>query len=132
MELSRETVRSSLKEFPLFPRLPFEIRHLIWREALPGPRLVELLYDEDIGACISRSPLPICLWICSESRKEAKLFYRLMFATDRAEASIYLDPRIDEVYLGVGNFHPAPRSVLDLFLALDPKDIGQIENLAMD
>jgi hypothetical protein len=132
MELPREIVRPSLKEFPLFPRLPFEIRYMIWRAALPGPRLVVLLYNEDKGACTSRSPLPICLCICSESRKEAKLFYRLMFATHRAEASIYLDPHIDEVYLGIGNFHPGPRSVLDLFLALDPKDIGQIENLAMD
>ena len=132
MELPKEIVSPSLRKFPLLTRLPFEIRHMIWREAFPGPRLVELLYDEDIGACTSRSPLPICLWICSESRKEAKIFYRLMFATDRAEASIYLDPHIDEVYLGVGNFHLGPRLVLDLFLALDAKDIGQIENLAVD
>jgi hypothetical protein len=60
------------------------------------------------------------------------LFYRLLFATDRAEATIYLDTYIDEVYLGVGNFHPGPRSVLDLFLSLDSKDIDQIENLAID
>jgi hypothetical protein len=132
MERPKEIESPSLTEFQCFPRLPAELRHMIWRNALPGPRLVELMYDEDIGACTSRSPLPICLWICSESRKEAKLFYHLFFATDRAEATIYLDPHIDEVYLGVGNFHPGPRSVLDLFLSLEPEDVSQIENLAID
>jgi len=132
VEIHHEIVIQPLTEFHLFPKLPIELRRMIWRHCLPGPRLVELLYDEDIGACTSSAPLPTCLWICSESRKEVKLFYRLLFATDRAEATIYLDPRIDEVYLGIGNFHPGPRSVLDLFLSLDPKDIGQIENLAID
>jgi hypothetical protein len=60
------------------------------------------------------------------------MFYQPFFATDRAEATIYLDPHVDELYLGIGNFSPGPRSVLDLFLALDPKDVGQIENLAID
>jgi 2EXR family len=132
MEVPKEIEPPSLTEFRYFPRLPIELRHMIWRHCLPGPRLVELSYDEDIGACTSHSPLPICLWVCSESRKEAKLFYRLLLATERAEATIYLDPKIDEVYLGIGNFHPGPRSILDLFLSLDPKDVGQIENLAID
>jgi hypothetical protein len=132
MELPKEIVAPSLTEFRFFPRLPVEIRRMIWRHALPGPRLVELWYDEDMGSCTSPAPLPVCLWVCHESRTEAKLFYRLLFATDRAEATIYLDPHIDEVYLGVGNFHPGPRSVLDLFLSLDPTDVGQIKSLAID
>ncbi len=121
-----------LTEFQSFLKLPTELRQKVWRHALPGPRLVELFYDEDMGACTSRCAVPIVLWVCNESRREARRFYRPFFATNRAEASIYLDPHVDEVYLGIGNFSPGPRSVLDLFLSLDPKDVGLIENLAID
>lgn len=132
LELPKEAEPPSLTDFQIFLRLPLELQRMIWRKSLPGPRLLELLYDEDRGDCTSRCPAPTCLWVCSNSRKEAKLFYRLLFGTDRAEATIYIDPCIDEVYLGIGNFHPGPRSVLDLFLSLDPQDVAQIENLAID
>jgi len=132
LELPKDIEPPSLVGFQLFLKLPTELRQIIWRHALPGPRLVELLYDEDTGACTSRCPTPIVLWICSESRREAMRFYRPLFATERAEATIYLDPHTDELYLGIGNFSPGPRSVLDLFLSLDPKDVGLIQNLAID
>jgi hypothetical protein len=132
LELPIDIESPSLIEFRPLLKLPTELQQMIWRHTLPGPRLVEISYDEDTGACTSRCPTPIALWICIESRREAMRFYRPFFATDRAEASIYLDPSVDEFYLGVGNFSPGPRSVLDLFLSLDPKDVGLIQNLAID
>jgi hypothetical protein len=32
-----------LTEFHLFPKLPQEIRDMIWKEALPGPRIIEVI-----------------------------------------------------------------------------------------
>jgi hypothetical protein len=33
------------REFTLFPKLPMELREMVWGEALPGPRVVELFHD---------------------------------------------------------------------------------------
>jgi hypothetical protein len=33
------------RKFAIFPKLPIEIRFKIWKMALPGPRIVEILLD---------------------------------------------------------------------------------------
>lgn len=46
-ELKNDDLRTRtwqlLTEFHLFPKLPREIRDLIWKKALPGPRIIEVL-----------------------------------------------------------------------------------------
>ncbi|KAF8860144.1 hypothetical protein BDZ45DRAFT_741750 [Acephala macrosclerotiorum] len=43
--------RWTLDEFTLFPKLPIELRLKIWNEALPGPRVVEILWSPTHGLC---------------------------------------------------------------------------------
>jgi hypothetical protein len=66
--------------FTLFLKLPTEIRLMIWQAALPGPRIIEALYDfewaDDGESCKNKlirtnQPPPPTLHICRESRKEA-------------------------------------------------------------
>ncbi len=38
-----ESIKSSkLQSFTLFPKLPFEVRNMIWTYALPGQRIIKL------------------------------------------------------------------------------------------
>ena len=75
--------------FTLFPKLPVEIRLKIWREALPGPRIIDVCLDVDYGECDYESykasnggfmfrtvlranqPPPVVFHVCSESRRES-------------------------------------------------------------
>jgi hypothetical protein len=52
---SHEQKASSKQTFHLFPKFPPEIRQLIWRHALPPPRIIKLVrkvsYDNKLEAC---------------------------------------------------------------------------------
>jgi 2EXR family len=63
-----------LAKFDKSPRLPAELRLMIWREALPGPRLVDGIFDfkdnyTRFGTrplyCKSRTPPPAILHVLS-------------------------------------------------------------------
>jgi hypothetical protein len=43
---SSESAEAKERKFTLFPKLPIELRFEIWREALPGQRIVELVYED--------------------------------------------------------------------------------------
>ncbi len=95
----------SLKAFDLFPKLPIELRTMIWRHALPGPRLVRVMVDEAAphfgsleidrhngsGRKYTHSfnklreqparPPPQLLHVCRESRQIALETYDFCFST---------------------------------------------------
>lgn len=102
-------------DFTLFPNLAKELRLVIWKKALPGPRIVELIYhrrkkdsEGDVipGHFTSRCHLPINLSVCQESRREALKQYKLSFATRNSDPKVYFDPSVDTLLLswlvGVG------------------------------
>lgn len=79
---SQGTSTEGPAEFTVFPRLPEEVRLMIWTKALPGPRVVELEYHQREkdheeswveGHFTSSCSLPVILSACQESRSEAPM-----------------------------------------------------------
>ncbi|KAE9370355.1 hypothetical protein N431DRAFT_342646, partial [Stipitochalara longipes BDJ] len=119
--------------FKLFPKLPFELRRIIWRLSLPGQRVVELLYDDTTGQCKSPCPVPTALHINSESRGVALESYELAFGTAKAVAVVYFDFGVDALYVGLGNFSPSQTDPSRrLFRDLQRKDLERLEHLITD
>ncbi|KAH7378065.1 hypothetical protein BKA64DRAFT_714564 [Cadophora sp. MPI-SDFR-AT-0126] len=64
----------------LFPKLPLELRLMVWKLALPRGRLIALrdeLYKLFAGNNEGRPPLPISLHVNQESRRETLTYYEL-------------------------------------------------------
>jgi hypothetical protein len=68
------------QEFPLFMKLPFELRSSIWHYALSIPRIHEITYDAR-GDSSSNLPPPSLLHVCRESRAEALKMLQSGFGT---------------------------------------------------
>lgn len=113
----------TLRRFKFFPKLPTEIRLMIWDFCLPGPRVV----DVKIRRCFFRASTrkvfklprfissldhPAILHICSESRLLALKHYKLAFPNtmktkaETSPARIYIDFSIDTVWFD--NLHYFP------------------------
>jgi hypothetical protein len=124
---------NTLAKFTLFPKLPFELRRIIWRYSLPRRRVVDVLSDDKTGECKSPCPIPTALHVNSEARGVALESYELVFSTQKANAMVYFDFSVDALYIGVGNFSPSrsdPTSVL--FRAMQYNDLKRIEHLIID
>lgn len=98
LDLISSTYTSSIKasgvtlsEFTLFPLLPLELRQKIWRYTLPGPRVAEVFYDDDIGECKSPCSLSVALHVNYEARLVALKTYELCFGTSKAPPMVYFN-----------------------------------------
>jgi hypothetical protein len=125
---SQGTSAGGPAKFALFPNLPKELKLMIWKMALPGPRVVELEYhqndddedndedndededededdDGDDGGFImqghftSSCPIPVILSVCQESRTEAQYQYELSFPSIGSGPKVYFNPSIDTLVL---------------------------------
>ncbi|KAH8795455.1 hypothetical protein BGZ57DRAFT_947028 [Hyaloscypha finlandica] len=123
-----------LQEFTLFPRLPAELRLRIWAASKPGPRVVEIEFDNRLSfETLSPTSPPSLLAVCRDSRNETLKFYRKLLKPSnngRWFQTIYFDPHTDILYLPegvsrIGNFH----SVLQ---DIDPGILVRIQHLALD
>ena len=97
--------------FPNFLKLPTEIRLMIWRCMLPGPRIVQVtsrfkkLTPVPIGEKMKAIALtalcqpPINLQVCRESRMEALKEYELAFPSKKFAARIYVNFAIDTILI---------------------------------
>ncbi|KAL3425754.1 hypothetical protein PVAG01_02545 [Phlyctema vagabunda] len=75
--------RKAPHRFTLFPKLPPEVRAMIWEAALPGPRVIELRYSRGpVERLWSVAKAPTILHVNFEARKVAKERYPLSFGTD--------------------------------------------------
>ncbi|KAJ5033357.1 uncharacterized protein L3040_008475 [Drepanopeziza brunnea f. sp. 'multigermtubi'] len=94
-------------KFTCFPRLPLEIRRLIWKATLPGRRIVSLTPSFYDGASAPPAELPVAFFINQESRSVASRHYYLMFQQVctairpivAARRLICLSPAVDQVVL---------------------------------
>ncbi|KAL2074174.1 hypothetical protein VTL71DRAFT_7952 [Oculimacula yallundae] len=111
-----------LKRFKFFPRLPAELRLMIWELALPGERVVRI---QDFPECIhkhqpsavcrcigSKARVPTLLHVCHESRALALKHYTITFE-NRMFQPTYFNPNLDILYFAsVDDFmkfaHPVP------------------------
>lgn len=121
-ELPPTTKPRTLKKFKLFPKLPTEIRLMIWYFCLPGPRVVDVTLRRkatptitgellDYSRFISSVWRPMILRVCSESRKLARQHYKLAFSkstkTERSPARIYIDFSRDIVWFDNLSYFPS-------------------------
>lgn len=118
-----------LDSFPLFGRLPAELRLEIWRHSCQA-RVVEVFYDAKLDACSTSTAPPPLLHACRESRAEAQRTYAKSFGTASRPAHIYFNPSIDVLYLprrGVMGYDDAAR---DFRRRVD--DADGVRTLAID
>lgn len=114
-----------------FPRLPLEIRTMIWKQT-PGPRVVEILFgdeayyddrdNESVRAevCIHNEQgfhtnirTPVALEICQEPRKAVIASYPLCFGSVWFPRRIRINFEIDTLFINDQNL-----KVLPLFFSL--------------
>ena len=92
------------KEFHMFPRLPPEIRLLIWDLALWTPTIVQICVEEDkeTGAFrLKNRVVPPLVQTCSESRARAlKVYRKAPYECENPEAEVYTNLVIDTIYIG--------------------------------
>lgn len=111
---------AAIVPFTPFKEFPSDIRYIIWKLSLPGPRTIcpgnpplpktwksstpnvkeEERYQSDLRALYfpkeHHSPNPAALSVCRESRDIALKTYRLCFGTP----NVYADLKIDILYFG--------------------------------
>ncbi|KAI9645567.1 hypothetical protein NHQ30_006309 [Ciborinia camelliae] len=87
------------KTFPKFKKLAVELRNMIWKLSLPGPRIIDIIYDKDQDKYLSfRSKPPSLLHTNREARWVAQKIYNLTFPTQSHPANIYVRFDIDVLY----------------------------------
>lgn len=95
---SGESTLGPLKTFTCFPRLPPEIRLLIWKQVYQVSRVIRIEYNRS-GQCTAhhRRP-PIGFHVCQESREEALKVYRLAFGS----VQVFINFNVDVIFLDNG------------------------------
>jgi hypothetical protein len=89
----------TLADFTLFPKLPYDIRHVIWLHLLPGPRVVRLTTSMKQSKFWEiTSKIPTILHINQEARKVGQLACPQRFEEELGR-SIYFDFSKDILYI---------------------------------
>ncbi|KAF4621874.1 hypothetical protein G7Y89_g14472 [Cudoniella acicularis] len=88
----------ALSEFHRFKDLPSEVRKTIWQLNLPGPRLVEVVVDENGRFRDSSIPI-VNLQVCQESRNLALATYPLSFSVNYEDPFIPFNFETDTLLL---------------------------------
>lgn len=99
-------VKTEHNGFCLFPALPSELRLKIWSFALSIPRLIVVSYttatgEDDRRVFVDTPPVPPCLFVCHESRKEAlKAYVKCTITSLPGSPVTYVNFAIDQFLLG--------------------------------
>ncbi|KAH7313168.1 hypothetical protein BKA65DRAFT_154496 [Rhexocercosporidium sp. MPI-PUGE-AT-0058] len=115
-----------LKSFPLFPKLPTEIRCMIWDLGLEA-RTVEIQWTETRGF-FTRVPTPNVLRVSRDSRGAVKLKYPLCFGNVIYKPSTIFNFSLDALYIDQDLQHQA----LHFLASLSSEEIAKIQYLAVD
>jgi hypothetical protein len=99
--------------FTVFPKLPKELQAMIWKRALPGPRVIQIDTD-DVEEYVTRSrnvsvswwyivkaitQVPAILHTTAESRKIALQPYKLCFGEHLDGKQVNFDQKCDIMYI---------------------------------
>lgn len=115
-----------------FRKLPAEIREMIWEFALLEPRVVEIYRSPKMSPSInlserfkSRTPLPVTLQVCQESRQQALKKYKafpLFF-----DLQAYFNPAMDTLLVSFSmHEHDMEPVVVDLTLLIERHPIRHL------
>ncbi|KAI9049636.1 hypothetical protein LZ554_006661 [Drepanopeziza brunnea f. sp. 'monogermtubi'] len=136
-------------KFTCFPRLPLEIRRLIWRATLPGRRIVSLTPSFYDGARAPHAELPVASFINQESRSVASKHYYLLFQQVRtairptvaARRLICLSPAVDQVVIScielrqdfavLTDLHRDYPECMEAITSLEIRDTGWFKVMAL-
>lgn len=115
--------------------LPFELRNAIWQYTLmPEPRIVELdhRWDEDSGWWLygTRTPTPIALRLCRESRNAVISLYPLCFNSKAFPSTIRFNLELDTLFLHHKSFDQ-PEAIFSFFDQLNILEVSSLRNLAL-
>jgi len=110
---------TSLQTFPLFARLPYELRVKIYEFALSGPRIVPVRYNRQHKQYTSDAPPPVLLHVCVESRRKFTSIYERLRLAQNFESSIWVDFTRDTLFFD--NLDCSPEGDLALDLARSPQ-----------
>lgn len=102
-------VEPAVGAFECFPKFPPELRRMIWKLALPGPRVIEV-----VAHCVLRGPektktktlavnvdMPALMHVCRESRQVSLEKYSVKLANNKKYPNNYarFDPSEDIIYI---------------------------------
>ncbi|KAE9366125.1 hypothetical protein N431DRAFT_299146, partial [Stipitochalara longipes BDJ] len=80
IQSSSKAASGPLTKFDVFPKLPAELRHMVWKCHLPGPRIVTIQFEQDgrkhIYQFSATNALPFLLRVCHEAREVFLLRYK--------------------------------------------------------
>ncbi|KAH8804593.1 hypothetical protein F5884DRAFT_796609 [Xylogone sp. PMI_703] len=138
-----DTASSRLKsddsaQFHLFPKLPIEIRALIWQMSIDEERLVEVYPTTTKGW---RAPIPPILHVCMESRALGLKNYELAFSGKDPDtgklcpARIYFNFDHDTLYFKEGwsfNVKGCWRCIRISQTYISQDDIQRVKSLCLD
>jgi hypothetical protein len=111
VKISKKPIPREPPTFPLFPKLPSELRQIIWTLALPKPRTIMVTsrafvtYDERMSpvrnfrAGHNAQIVPCVLHVCAESRNLGLKTYQPAFATQLRARPIYFNFQSDTLYM---------------------------------
>ncbi|KAH8659196.1 hypothetical protein BGZ60DRAFT_531106 [Tricladium varicosporioides] len=114
-----------LTSFPLFQKLPTELRHMIWKMTLT-PRVVEIEFSQRHGF-YSQNPLPIALKACQDSRIAVSSLYPCCFGNFIYTRQIVFNGMLDTLYISFDMQH----QILHLFASLTLREAAQLQYLAI-
>lgn len=123
MSLDELPTKKKKQSFPLFPRLPKEIRLVIWDMVMPVRQFISVNAEHIHEGCYSIcSPIkiPRVLHVCRESRKHALQFYSMTHgAICKTQKAIYLNNNRDTVVLFWDNLvNMSTNSIANLFIRM--------------
>jgi hypothetical protein len=115
-----------LRSFTLFPKLPLEIRMMIWKQTLE-PRDIEIYFAPNRGFF---TPIrgPVALRVNKESRNTVEPLYPLSFGNVIYQPRVRFNFSIDTLFLE----HDFQPQVLHFLASLKPEEITQLRYLAVD
>jgi hypothetical protein len=115
-----------LKSFTLFPKLPLEIRMIIWKLTLQ-PRDIELYFNY-IRGFWTKVMGPVALRVNQESRNTVEPFYPLCFGNIAYQPRVLFNFSIDTLFLE----HDFQPQLLLLLASLKLDEMAQLRYLAID
>ncbi|CZT03786.1 uncharacterized protein RAG0_10431 [Rhynchosporium agropyri] len=115
-----------LTSFPQFPKLPTEIRFMIWNLSLEA-RTVEIQWTENRGF-FTRVLTPVALRVCHDSRDAVKSQYPHCFGNVIYKPVTAFNFSLDTLYVD----HDLQHQALHFLGSLSAKEVAKVKYLAVD
>lgn len=124
--LEVKNIKPFLDSFTLFPKLPKEVRYMIWEHTLKS-RVVEIEYSVSRGF-YSRAKIPIAMKACRESRRAVLKSYPLSFGNILHKPVVAFNFSLDTLYFEL----KMQLRVTEFLVSLTRSEAESIQSIAVD